>query len=166
MPSKIPDTIRSTVIQMYLEGRFRDEIARECGLSTGAVSGIFLNWKKLVGTVLADQIIDLSRGLRRIGISVVQCATGFRIYRMLNNIGVDDNNFELFLTEFYSKLIVEGLSRQEISAYLQDIMVLMAKGPFQAGEVEQQAEKELTSRPLVSQIPEFIVRKRGKRRIV
>ena len=81
---------------------------------------------------------------------------------MLNNIGIDDNNFELFLTEIYSKLIEEGLSHQEISAYLQDILVLMAKGPFQAGEVERQAEKELTSKPLVSQIPEFIVRKKGR----
>jgi hypothetical protein len=154
----IPENIKSAVMQMHLEGGFRDEIARECGLSTGAVSGIFSNWKKSTGIGLAEQIIDLCRGLRRIGISVVQCATGCRIYKMLNNIGIDDNNFELFLTELYSKLVEVGLSHQEITMHLQDLLVLMTKSPFQAGIVEQQTEKELASIPLVSQIPEYIVR--------
>ena len=78
---------------------------------------------------------------------------------MLNNIGIDDNNFELFLTEIYSKLVEVGLSHQEITMHLQDLLVLMAKGPFQAGIVEQQTEKELASILLVSQIPEYIVRR-------
>jgi hypothetical protein len=40
MGKKIPDPIRLEVIKRWLEGKSRDEIARELQISQGAVSGI------------------------------------------------------------------------------------------------------------------------------
>jgi hypothetical protein len=45
MPSKLPDNIKSNVIQQWLAGRARDKIAFDCGISTGAVSNITNEWK-------------------------------------------------------------------------------------------------------------------------
>ena len=36
MNTKISDSIKSTIIQQYLQGKSRDDIARDCGLGAGA----------------------------------------------------------------------------------------------------------------------------------
>jgi hypothetical protein len=38
MPSKLPDNIKSLVIQQWLKGEQRDKIAADNGLSAGAVT--------------------------------------------------------------------------------------------------------------------------------
>jgi DNA-binding NarL/FixJ family response regulator len=46
MGRKIPEPIRMQVIRALLDGKSRDKIAQELGISTGAVSGIIENLRK------------------------------------------------------------------------------------------------------------------------
>lgn len=97
MPKKISNTIRSAVKQKWLEGLTRDQIAAECGLSGGGVSGIVFEWSRSIGTDLADQLRELSVGLKRLGLTVLDCAKGLRTYKILQDLGVDDNDVRSFL---------------------------------------------------------------------
>lgn len=50
MSTKISDSIKSTIIiQQYLQGKSRDDIARGCGLGAGTVSNIIVGWKDTCG---------------------------------------------------------------------------------------------------------------------
>jgi len=40
MNTRISDSIKSTIIQQYLQGKSRDDIARGCSLGAGTVSNI------------------------------------------------------------------------------------------------------------------------------
>lgn len=50
MTNKLPDSIRSLVIQQWLQGSPRDTIAANNGLSTGAVTGIVNDWRQTLGS--------------------------------------------------------------------------------------------------------------------
>jgi DNA-directed RNA polymerase specialized sigma24 family protein len=45
MPDRLPDNVKTPVIQQWLAGHARDKIAIDCGISTGAVSNIVNEWK-------------------------------------------------------------------------------------------------------------------------
>ena len=54
MPTKLPDNVRSLVIQQWLEGKQRDKIAVDNGLSAGAVTNTVNNWRQALGFAAAD----------------------------------------------------------------------------------------------------------------
>lgn len=49
MPSSINESIKSQVIQKWLQGLTRDSIAQQFGISTGAVSNVVEQWRKNFG---------------------------------------------------------------------------------------------------------------------
>jgi hypothetical protein len=59
MPARLPDTIKSLVIQQWLEGKPRNDIAADNGLSDGAVTNIVNEWKHNLGFSLADDLRQL-----------------------------------------------------------------------------------------------------------
>lgn len=85
MPRKLPESSRSAVVQKWLEGQSRNKVAVQCSVSPAAVSGIIDDWEKSVGVSHAEQLRDIALTLKRNGISVVQCAQGFRI-KLMNNL--------------------------------------------------------------------------------
>ncbi|MGH9990526.1 MAG: hypothetical protein ACREAS_08830, partial [Nitrososphaera sp.] len=60
--------------------------------------------------------------LYRQGISVTQCAQGYRIARLLNNIGVDEDGVESFFGETYNRCVGIGFSPQDIASHLKDLI--------------------------------------------
>jgi hypothetical protein len=88
MPSKLPDNLKSLVIQQWLAGIQRDKIAVDNGLSAGAVTNTVNEWRSALGFYAADALRDLGVTLKRIGITPAQCAIGFRVAMMLNRLGV------------------------------------------------------------------------------
>ncbi len=71
MPAKIPDSIKSIVIQQWLQGRPRNDIASQNGLSTGAVTNIVDEWRNSLGPKAAHRLRDFATTLKNIGITVV-----------------------------------------------------------------------------------------------
>ena len=50
MPYRLPDNVKTPVIQQWLAGHTRDKIANDCGISTGAVSNMVNEWKMALDT--------------------------------------------------------------------------------------------------------------------
>lgn len=156
LPARLPDTLKTAVIQKWLEGLPRDRIARECGISTGATTGIIVNWKKCgTGIEQGDQHRDLALGLKKSGISVSQCADGHRIRQMLSRLGIDMDELRAFITEIYDRSRYIGLSPQEISESLHNLV------SFAANTQSLKPDGEGVDNAgafLITQIPDYIAR--------
>jgi hypothetical protein len=122
MPSRIPESSRSEAIQTWLQPQSRNKVAAICGISQAAVSGIIDEWKKSVGVSRAEQLRDLATTIDRYGISVTQCAQGYRIARQLSNLGVDEDEVESFFGETYNRCVGIGISPQDIASHLKDLI--------------------------------------------
>lgn len=122
MPSRINASSRSLVIQKWLNGLSRDLIAKECGLSEGAVSAIIVQWKQLVGIEYAEQLRELAVALRKGGFSVLELAGAVRLKNIMNQIGVGEESFREFLTETYNTCKKIGLQPYQIATYLGDLV--------------------------------------------
>ena len=74
MPTKLPDNLKSLVIQEWLKGAQRDKIAGDNGLSAGAVTNIVNEWRHALGFSATDGLRELAVTLRKIGITAGECA--------------------------------------------------------------------------------------------
>jgi hypothetical protein len=122
MPYRLPGNIKSLVIQQWLQGSPRNDIAADNGLSSGAVTNIVNEWRHGLGVAAADELRELAVTLKRIGISAAQCALGFRIATIILKTGIDEDSFESFILDVYNRCNDIGLSPQSISSYLQDLV--------------------------------------------
>lgn len=95
MPAAIPEIIKSKVIQQWLQGLGRDDIARANSVSAGAVSNIIKEWKLKLGEYDAEAFRELARALKSNGLSPSQCAIGLRLTRILEGEGIDVENSDV-----------------------------------------------------------------------
>src|SRR6188472_204575 len=121
MPAKLPDDIKSIVIQQWLQGITRNEIAAKNGLSSGAVTNIVNEWRRDLGFALADELRKLAVTMKKVGITAAQCALGFRAAMIMNKIGVKEDDIEYFISDIYNKCKDTRLSAENIAIYLQDL---------------------------------------------
>jgi chromosome segregation ATPase len=127
MPAKLPDSIKSLVIQQWLlQGRPRNDIAAENGLSTGAVTNIVNEWRHSLGFTAVHELREFATTLRKIGITASQCALGFRVATILSRIGVNEDSIETFALDVYNRCKNIGLSPENISSYIQDLIEFSA----------------------------------------
>lgn len=66
-----------------------NQIARETRISKGKVHYLIEDWKNHLGTESADEIIEFTRHVKRSGITIEQCAQGFRIINILKELKVE-----------------------------------------------------------------------------
>jgi hypothetical protein len=74
MPVKLPESVKSGVIQLWLKGVERDKIAYELGISGGAVTNIVNEWRQAIDIPVADALRELGVTLKQIGITPGECA--------------------------------------------------------------------------------------------
>ena len=65
LPAKLPENVKSAVIQKWLQGTTRDFIAYETGLSAGAVTNIINEWRKGLSYPIADELRDLETTFKK-----------------------------------------------------------------------------------------------------
>jgi hypothetical protein len=87
-------SINSLVIQAYLNGKSRDDIAKETGISTGKVSNIIKEWKNKIGIPIAEELRNFTIAVKKSGISIGQCAEGYRMVQLMENLGITDDGNE------------------------------------------------------------------------
>jgi hypothetical protein len=58
-------SIKSLAIQGYLNGKTRDQIALDVGISTGRASSIIKDWKKGIGAPNIEEVRDFSITVRK-----------------------------------------------------------------------------------------------------
>lgn len=147
MPSKVPDDVWSSVIQQWLKGELRDKIASESGQSGGAVTNIISNWKQGLGIAAAVELRELAVTLKKIGITAVQCAVGFRVATMMNRLGVEEDSFESFMVDTYDRCKNLGLTPEDIASSLADLLEFSKSIPINEIpsyiDKEKQVKKEL-----------------------
>ncbi len=67
------------MIQGYLIGKSRDQIAKETGISTGKVSNVIKEWKSRIDIPNVEEVRDFATEVKKSGISVSQCSQGYRM---------------------------------------------------------------------------------------
>ncbi|MGB8938262.1 MAG: hypothetical protein WCC17_24485 [Candidatus Nitrosopolaris sp.] len=122
MPTALPNTIKTLVIQQWLQGTPRNQIAAENGLSSGAVTNIVNQWRHSLGFAVADELRELAVTMKKVGITAAQCAFGFRVATLMLRVGVDEDSFESFILDVYNRCNDIGLSPENISLYLADLL--------------------------------------------
>ena len=122
MPTKLPENIKSAVIQQWLQGRARDLIAVDTGLSAGAVTNIINQWRRGLSYPLADELRELAVTFKKIGITATQCATGFRLAMIMIKFGVNEKEFEHFISQIYDNCKKIDLQPDKIAYYLDELL--------------------------------------------
>src|ERR1051326_602061 len=132
MPTRISHAVKSVVIQQWLEGIARDTIAANTGLSAGGVTNIISEWRQGLGSSVADDLRELAVALKKIGITPAQCASGCRVEKIMINLGVKENGFEVFILEIYNRCKDLGLTPENIASQLRDLLEFSTSGviPF------------------------------------
>ncbi|MGH9952860.1 MAG: helix-turn-helix domain-containing protein, partial [Nitrososphaeraceae archaeon] len=105
MRPRTPEIARNMVIEKWLRGKSRNQIAEECGLGRGTVSTIIDEWSRLTGKELAVQYRDFGLVLNKSGLSFTDCVTGRRVASSAKNLGIDLDELEHFLTEVYTPCV-------------------------------------------------------------
>ncbi len=137
-------SIKSQVIQGYLNGKTRDQIATDVGISGGKVSGIIKDWAAEMGKPNVESMRDFATILNKSGISPKQYAEGLRIVQLLKNLGIkgetdcyggngnndSDPNKEiiLFIEEIYQSCKRLGISPSIVPAWIRDLLDFYGHG--------------------------------------
>jgi hypothetical protein len=122
LPTKLPENIKSAVIQQWLQGSARDSIAVDTGLSTGAVTNIINQWRRGLSYPLADDLRELAVTFKKIGITATQCALGFRLATIMIKLGVNEQEFEYFISQIYNDSKNLDLQPDKIAYYLDGLL--------------------------------------------
>jgi hypothetical protein len=135
VPAKLPDVMKSLVIQQWLAGVQRDEIAYNNNLSAGAVTNIVNEWRRGLGLYLADELRELSTTLNKIGITPAQCALGSRTAMIMINLGVKEDSFESFILDVYNRYKDLGSSTENIANHLREMLGFSKNGSISLSEI-------------------------------
>jgi outer membrane murein-binding lipoprotein Lpp len=153
MNYKIFEDIRRKIIRLWLEGKSRKDIALICNVSEGTVSNVIADWKQKLGEGDADVLRELGSNLKRSEIDAAQCAQGHRTSMILRNIGVNEEDFEPFISKLYKRCMkFSGLTPDKIGSYLDDL-VEFSDEDDNGGNI-----------PKLSELPQYIEQKKNEKR--
>ena len=94
--------IKSAIIDAWLMGKTRDNIASEFNISTGSVSNTIEQWQNRIGVFDANNLRELGLALKKAGMSPLQCADGLRISNLIKQLGIDEEHLHDFLNKLYN----------------------------------------------------------------
>jgi hypothetical protein len=172
------------VIQEWLKGKTRDIIAKETGISQGTVTGIITKWKEKTVNPDIENLREFAILVRKSGITVGECAEGFRKAKMLKLLGVDDDEkFSSFIRDIYlicthnsitldfiGEIIynlidfsksIENINSREINPYDEKEIYLL-DGSVDFTGFEQERGKELDGQIEKAEINKSIKKKENK----
>jgi hypothetical protein len=143
MQPPISEATKHAIIEEYLRGKNRDEIARDLHLGAGTVSKKISEWKMGLDYPIADELRELVVWLRKQGISASRYAEGARIASYLVKLGVNDEEFHQFISGIYERCKKMDLQPEKITYLLKQLLDLSESVPL-------------------AQIPEFIEQQRSQ----
>jgi hypothetical protein len=82
---------KTLVIQGYLNGKTRDSISKEIGISTGGVSNTIREWKREIRAPDIKTLRNFAITVKKSGLSIQQCAQGHRMMQLMKGLGIDDD---------------------------------------------------------------------------
>ncbi len=90
MLSKTTNLLKTQVIQKYLHGLSMNDIVRETPLSKGTVNNIIQDWRSNIDGTNIEEIRAFTSEVRKSGITIVECAQGFRTVQLLKKFDIND----------------------------------------------------------------------------
>jgi hypothetical protein len=118
---------KSQVIQCYLNGKTREQNAHENNVSTGTVSNIIENWAREIGIPDMKEMRQFAVLVKKSGVSIKQCAQGFRMVKLMNNYGIqveDDtqDEFGSFVNGVYQNCKDLSISPSIVPSWIKDLV--------------------------------------------
>ena len=118
---------KSQVIQCYLNGKSREQNAHENNVSTGTVSNIIENWAREMGIPDIKEMRQFAVLVKKSGVSIKQCAQGFRMVKLMNNYGIqveDDtqDEFGSFVNGVYQNCKDLSISPSIVPSWIKDLV--------------------------------------------
>ncbi|WP_144732214.1 hypothetical protein [Candidatus Nitrosocosmicus arcticus] len=90
MTTKVASFNNSKVFQKYCDGKSLDQIAVETTLSKGTVYNLVKRWKDNLGSAGIEEIREFAIIVRKSGMTIQECAQGFRFAQILKEFGIND----------------------------------------------------------------------------
>ena len=90
MKARITSFTNDIVIQKYLNGKTLDQIAKETSISKGTVYNLVKRWKDKLGSIGIEEIREFAIVVSKSGLTIQECAQGFRIAQILKELGIND----------------------------------------------------------------------------
>ena len=118
MPFGIGENVKSGVIYEWLRGSSRDKIAGIYKISTGGVTNIVNEWRNNIGGYIAKELREFSISLKKANITPIQCSTGFRVAKIMQRLGITEDQFESFMSNVYDRCQKLELRPDQIEKYL------------------------------------------------
>jgi hypothetical protein len=147
-PRYIPPDHNLSVIDDWLDGETRKDIARKHVIGNGTVYNYVHKWSNSIGFEKAAVLRDLAVKLKKNGLTVADCAKGFRMVMVFEKYGIkeDEEKDEItnFLKDIYLNCQKTNLSVQKVFMYIYDIINF---------------SKEIA----ISQIPDFMKKKMAEK---
>ena len=81
------------MIQAYLNGKSRDQISKETGISAGKTSNIIADWKKGIKTSNIDELREFAVTIKKSRLTIEQCARGYKIAKLMDSLGIVDDEY-------------------------------------------------------------------------
>jgi hypothetical protein len=165
MPRIISLEEKLAVIDDWLSGESRNDIAIKRSIGNGTVYNIIQKWRIGIGVTKADRLRDIAIQLKKTGLSVTDCATGLRILMIFKKYGIKGNDDQedliYFLKEIYSRCQVVGFTPQQVFDYISDIVkfsseISISQIPqFMKKRIEEKEELESVVQKLSTKINEL-----------
>jgi hypothetical protein len=157
MQPPVSDGTKRAVIEEYLRGKSRDQIAIDLRVGTGTVSKIISEWKTGLNYPIADELRELALGLQKLGISASRYAEGARIASYLIKLGVNDEEFHHFVSEIYDRCKKMDLQPDKVASLLKQLLDLSESVPLQ--QIPQYIERQTSRKGKLKQETEELEQK-------
>ena len=149
MPRYIPLDDKLSVIEDWLDGDTREDIAKKHNIGSGTVYNYVHEWSNSIGFEKATVLRELAIQLRKNGLTVSDCAKGFRMVTIFKKYGIKEEDeaadrVTYFLKEIYVKCQEVNLTVQKVFLYIYDII-------------------NFSNEISISQIPQFLKRKKEEK---
>jgi hypothetical protein len=147
MQPGVTPMIKERVIESWFRGLKRDNIANEQGIATGTVTNIIREW---VADFKLGDIADAMRyfavTFRKLKLTIPQCVLGARNVSMMNNLGIEENDFEEFISKTYKFLKELGVDPKKMAYTVKQMEELagtmtIAQIPQYISELEQKKKQ-------------------------
>ena len=165
MPRFITLDEKLSVIDDWLRGESRNDIAIKHKIGSGTVYNIVEEWSNGFAVQRADRLRELGIQLKNNGLTVSDCAKGLRMLMIFKKYGIledeDQEKVTYFLKEVYTQCQEVGLTPQEVFVYISDILkfsseISMSQIPqFMKKKLEQKKELESVLQKLSKKINEL-----------
>ena len=165
MPRIITSHEKLSVIDAWLSGESRNDIAIKHNIGSGTVYNIVQEWSTEIGAQLANRLRELAIKLKKNGLTVTDCAKGLRMSMMLKKYGIKDDDesqekVPYFLKEIYTTCQEVGLTPQRVFDYIGDILKFSNEIPI--SQIPKFMKKRLEEKDKIESEVQILSKKRDE----